>query len=859
MRNTGYVLLFIVAFTLIMSLPVLADPFSDVPQDHWAYDAVQMLEEKGLVEGYPDGLFKGDRAMTRYEMAMVVARVIAKLEQVQASIPEIPDLSIYATKQDLETINKLLDEFRNELDALGVRVNNIEDSLGKLTARVEELERVKISGTFQSIAADVGMKENPENINNGGPGSIYGANPSRDQYDTDPGLVSGTVRGDIDRFAGATLIYGTQNSGYFAPNGSRASMFGTGNASFPTYTGNGGYATTGGEPNLIPTSSTVNPYVQSATAGNPEFALNDGFAVASKLALTVTAKISDNVKAGGDLVAYSAFGDYQVYNNWGMAPQYNTLAPISTGGPSNTLDFQADLATLWFDADGDWDITGKFGNYNLTNVSHNLFYGVRNPYFGFHDTDVVALNGFDFAGRLYETVDVEVFYAQDINWVANGQSGVWFMQDPLDTTLIASPTHYRNYLQGIWAGYDGMENRLHVEGGIMRLYEDAASNAGQYLTNSLLPVGTGVYGDMNRACQDQLMYGFKAHYDFDGNWLRIYGEFNHTDYKASLQDNFARQGGNLFQIGAKAKVLDDKMDFYGEYVRTDANYDPFGYHQTWEREYEDGLHEGWDDMTGFGYAVRPGKFRPNRHGLDIGVTYKLAAGEIYGKFTYLQQVIPTASTAGDDDFNFYEQEFYTNPYGPITGRPALTWSEAVTNGYNFYGNQDYFFMYNSPNKGSEYMLKIGGKYDFGGNLHVFGGWDYLKFKRDYTVPTVVGDVYDNGRTDTNGYLPGQIGYSAANWANTDFSANFVHLGVTYDVTEKFGVQGNFAYVKNSGVDDSGFNQDNSTVIPGVALKYQFNDTTSIVMDYKYYHFTDSRVMANDYDSNKIITRLNVKF
>ena len=125
MKKIASTLFVVMALTLIMSLPVLADPFSDVPQDHWAYDAVQMLEEKGLVEGYPDGLFKGDRAMTRYEMAMVVARVIAKLEQVQASIPQIPDLSIYATKSDLETINKLLKEYKDELDALGVRVNKI--------------------------------------------------------------------------------------------------------------------------------------------------------------------------------------------------------------------------------------------------------------------------------------------------------------------------------------------------------------------------------------------------------------------------------------------------------------------------------------------------------------------------------------------------------------------------------------------------------------------------------------------------------------------------------------------------------------------------------------------------------------
>lgn len=146
---------------LITFIPVMAESFSDVPQDHWSYDAVQLLEEKGLVEGYPDGLFRGDRPMTRYEMAMVVARIVAKLEQIEASVPQMPDLSIYAAKEDLEIINKLLDEFRAELEALGIRVTNIEDSLMGLNSRMEELERVFISGDITVVANSFGFTTEP--------------------------------------------------------------------------------------------------------------------------------------------------------------------------------------------------------------------------------------------------------------------------------------------------------------------------------------------------------------------------------------------------------------------------------------------------------------------------------------------------------------------------------------------------------------------------------------------------------------------------------------------------------------------------------------------------------------------------
>lgn len=809
MKKIASTLFVVMALTLIMSLPVLADPFSDVPQDHWAYDAVQMLEEKGLVEGYPDGLFKGDRAMTRYEMAMVVARVIAKLEQVQASIPQIPDLSIYATKSDLETINKLLKEYKDELDALGVRVNNIEETVGKLTARVEELERVKVSGSFQTIAANVGIYERPANAVNYGPGW---ASPTG-------------IYGDIDRFSGSTLLFNTQHSGWLGPSSSNTPF--------------GGYLTVpfGGAP--IQQQAGMTPgNVPSAIAGEPEFALNGGFALSSRLDLTVTAKISDDVKAGGNLVAYSAFGDWQVYNNWGIPPQYNTLSVISGGGANTILDFQADLATLWVNVDSaNWKVTGEFGNYNLHNVSSNLFYGVRNPYFGFHDTDILPLNGVNFHGKLYDIIEVEAFMAQDINWVSNGQSAIWFMQDPLEgaTAIFGNtPIRYRNYLLGVWAGADLLDKKnLRVEGGVMRVYEDRQSNPN--MAGS--PTGT----ILDRAPQDQYMYGVKASYKFPDEWLTIYGEFAGTAYNANLVDLASRESGFLMQVGAKAKILDNKLIFYGEYDRTEANYDPFGYHQTWEREYWDGLHEGhWADydITGFGFAVRPGKFRPNRHGADIGVTYKLPAGEVYGGFRYLQQVVPTATTLDSNDFNFSDGNLGLT--GVITGRPGISLAQnlLLANPYNFYGNQDYYFSYNDPSKGKEFFVKVGGKYDFGGNLHVYGAYDYMKFKRDYILNV------NNGRLTTTGHtyaqwLANQGNPNFGNFAVTDFSAHFTHLGVTYDVNDKFSVQGNFAYVKNSGVDDSGFNQDNDTIIPGAALKYEFNDTTSVVVDYKYYRFSDT--------------------
>ena len=88
-----------------------ANPFSDVPRDHWAYDAVTQLAADGVVEGYGDGTYRGDRNITRYEMAQMVAKAMAK-ENVPVS--------------DKALIDRLAAEFADELNNLGVRVANLE-------------------------------------------------------------------------------------------------------------------------------------------------------------------------------------------------------------------------------------------------------------------------------------------------------------------------------------------------------------------------------------------------------------------------------------------------------------------------------------------------------------------------------------------------------------------------------------------------------------------------------------------------------------------------------------------------------------------------------------------------------------
>ena len=95
-----------------------ANPFSDVTPDSWAYQAVSQLAAAGIVNGYPDGTFKGQNDITRYEMAQMVAKAMANQDRANA--------------EQQAMINRLADEFSNELNNLGVRVARLEDRVGNV-------------------------------------------------------------------------------------------------------------------------------------------------------------------------------------------------------------------------------------------------------------------------------------------------------------------------------------------------------------------------------------------------------------------------------------------------------------------------------------------------------------------------------------------------------------------------------------------------------------------------------------------------------------------------------------------------------------------------------------------------------
>ena len=109
------------ALAASIAVPAFANPFSDVPVKHWSYDAVSKLAQAGIVDGYGDGTFKGDKTVTRYEMAQIVAKAMTKS----------------LNNDQKATVEKLEKEFATELNTMGVKVEGMQNQIDNM---------VKISG-----------------------------------------------------------------------------------------------------------------------------------------------------------------------------------------------------------------------------------------------------------------------------------------------------------------------------------------------------------------------------------------------------------------------------------------------------------------------------------------------------------------------------------------------------------------------------------------------------------------------------------------------------------------------------------------------------------------------------------------
>lgn len=164
-RTLKYALTAVLAVGIVAPAFAQADNFPDVPENHWAYEALARLKKDGLLVGYPDGLFRGPRPASRYELAVAVHACYTNLrnvtdglqsqidalknntelqslkDQLAALQNEVNTMKGYG--EDIAALKKLTDTFQNELHALGVDVDQLKKDLGDLARRVTALEAKK--------------------------------------------------------------------------------------------------------------------------------------------------------------------------------------------------------------------------------------------------------------------------------------------------------------------------------------------------------------------------------------------------------------------------------------------------------------------------------------------------------------------------------------------------------------------------------------------------------------------------------------------------------------------------------------------------------------------------------------------
>ncbi len=136
------IFLLAICFCLVATTALAAQPayLSDLPKSHWAYEAVALLAKEGIIDGYPDKTFQGDKAMTRYEMAQVVVKAMAN--EKKANIAQ------------RALIEKLASEFALDMNKIKSRLDKVEKEQAKIKISGELSEQYKSKKPSQLLTGN---------------------------------------------------------------------------------------------------------------------------------------------------------------------------------------------------------------------------------------------------------------------------------------------------------------------------------------------------------------------------------------------------------------------------------------------------------------------------------------------------------------------------------------------------------------------------------------------------------------------------------------------------------------------------------------------------------------------------------
>lgn len=795
-------------FTL--TWPAFAAPlFPDVPDNHWAKDAVAALAAKGLVEGYPDGTFKGDRSASRWEVAMIVARLLAKMEQANAT---------FATKAELDELRKLVNALREELDALGVRVDNLEENVANLDKRVTELERISFYGYVDTRVAF-------QSFQNTGRDSMRSLNPGI-AFDT---INYNSIVGTAGGAGGATAPFsGTAPLGTLVPPGQSA---------------------------IVPTFNPFTTGVLTTTNWQTGRPLTSGTGFTARAVLGLDIRVSDDIDAGAEFSAYTSQGDQVVDAYYGVQQPYLsnpfTAQSVNGGagnqGLNNAPYTRMNLDRFWVrhNPSGTKLIVGSYSEHSFND---GIFAGFLNP----NEYGPLYLDNYGFL------LDGHIPLGEDgdmkVNWQVMGALLPDGSTGPVTPGTPGIGTDYFGHTEGIKVGLDWAEDRGHVNLNFLHTGQDASNggalptglvqnpnlsrqinwvNPPGFYINELagipnatqgigstgdirpVPMNAGFGNDGSLAApvaagllpqgvpnvggigpQDQVSYGLSADFTFDASWSpRIFGEYAHTEYRPNKNSTYSADG-DAWKIGAGALLLDGDLELEGHYLSVDPRFSPFIIQIPIVAGVSTPL---WHtpDFNYFQnlYSLHDTKALPhNREGFRLKGTWKfLPTGRVtveYGnldqKQSSLQDVRFTAGSLGT-----------ATPNTPVLGF-SPGWMEPLFPGYH-----EATF---AASGGNGYAIPLEDRKGNIENLYVSGGYKWLldeeNNNRGVTLSGGFKSLGFHRGTDmaaigaANGFAG--AGMQAANQNLVELGFLGWHAQVDYDVTEAFKVHGGYTHIDIKG-------------------------------------------------------------
>lgn len=784
-------------FTLGLAAPAFAAPlFPDVPENHWARDAVATLAAKGIVEGYPDGTFKGDRNATRWEVAMMVARLLGQMEQEHAT---------FATKAELAELQKLVDALRSELDALGARVGTLEDKVDKLDLRVSELERITFYGSLEARVTAQSFHNDADGIQTNNTSNNIASTDGFIDYNNAVGTVEGL--GMRPQFTGVLPVADYRN-GVGLTNGTGFTMKGIlgmrirvsddidAGAEFAAYTSAGN--------SMVDSLWGVSaPYLCNQFGGSSSVnSLNNA---------SYTRMVLDNFwvihNPSGIKLTLGAYSEDNM-DNILFAGQKN----LSAFGPDYLDRFGFNLSgSHAFEAGVlRWEVLGS----RISTFGAEMTEDGRIDYAGNqYDTDIIGGDiAFEFGGG-----QVKVNFMRAANEAANGNS--------LATGLI-------NGANNSFAGMYGMGNLEWVN---PSGYVADATAAGLDKT----PIsGFGTFGP-----QSMFGYGISANYKWDigesGNEIYAAGEYARTEYKANKNSDYTSDG-NAFRVEVGANLLEGDLDLSLAYVSVDPNYDPF---VNMNPYYVNGTTDRYSVFNVFNtnyydnmWSLHDTEVYPhNREGIRFNGQWRFddRHGLVWAKAAFLNQ----------KDSSLYDVRI-KNADGTTTMGFAPGFMDPVFYGYSQGSYDPDSLNALDDHKGKQTQYGIGASYKWDNpRLKLDLGYNRNEFKRDSDV--IAGDFGASSQNyvklNNDNFHIG-LGWEANDQWTLRAGCDMVNINGHWDPA---GAYNQFA----ASVASNDFkNIDVQQTIPFIGFDCDLSANTQWNMDFRYYD-TKDKVDAATYASN----------